>query len=340
MDGQSNYFIGIDVSKPFFDASLLIVTNHQKGVIETEHFINSPEGIKSFDKWLKSKKVPFDPATLLVLENTGIYHRLLWSYCTEKKLPVHIGNAAHIKWSFGIARGKNDKIDSIRLCNYAFKEADTLKSTPALNPVLLYLKDLMTARTKLLSQLNSTKVYIKELKAVNSKDVQKIMEQAHRQALEGIKASIKQLEMRITKLIEENNDLKTNHELLITVPGIGHLTAIYMICCTNNFAGNISGKQLACYAGVVPFEYTSGISVKGRSRVHSMANKDLKKMLHLCALTTIRHYSEFKHYYERKKMEGKHSMSILNAIRNKIVLRAVAVIKKQRPYVDSFQKAT
>lgn len=99
----------------------------------------------------------FDDNTLLVIENTGVYHHLLWSFCSKKNLPIHIGNAAHIKWSFGIARGKNDKIDSQRLCQYAYKQADELKASPALNPVLLELKDLMTARTKLLSQMNAIK---------------------------------------------------------------------------------------------------------------------------------------------------------------------------------------
>ena len=81
-------------------------------------------------------------------------------------MPIHIGNAAPIKWSFGIAGEKNDKIDSQRLCQYAYKQADELKVTPALNPALLQLKDLMTARTKLLSQINAIKMYIKELKNV------------------------------------------------------------------------------------------------------------------------------------------------------------------------------
>ena len=71
---------------------------------------------------------------------TGIYHRLLWAYCSRKNLQLHIGNAAHIKWSFGIARGKSDKIDSQRLCYYAFKESDMLKSTPALDPVITTVK--------------------------------------------------------------------------------------------------------------------------------------------------------------------------------------------------------
>lgn len=334
MSTNTQFFLGIDVSKPYFDATILPVINHQKQPIETVRFNNTSDGIKCYEKWLKSYKVSFDDKTLLVIENTGIYHRLLWAFCSKNNLPIHIGNAAHIKWSFGIARSKNDKIDSVRLCSYAYKHCDELKATPVLDPVLLQLKDLTTSRNRLLSQINSIKVYIKELKNVSEKSVQKLLEQAHKAAIDGIAKSIKSIEVEIAKIITENEAIKTNYNLLITVPGIGHLTAVYMICCTNNFICRISGKQLACYAGVVPFEHTSGISVKGRNRVHKMANKDLKKLLHLCALTAIQHYEEFKTYYTRKKQEGKNSMSILNAIRNKIVLRAVAVVNNQKPYVN------
>lgn len=65
------------------------------------------------------------------------------------------------------------------------------------------------------------------------------------------------------------------------------------------------GKQLASYAGVVPFEHSSEVSTKGRSRVHKMANKDLKKMLHFCALTAIKYYPEFRDYFNRKKQQEK-----------------------------------
>jgi transposase len=339
MNSNTQFFIGIDVSKPYFDASLLMVVNHLKKEIISQKFDNTADGIKIFSNWLKTNKVPFNKNTLLVIENTGIYHRLLWSFCSSKKLSIHIGNAAHIKWSFGIARGKNDKIDSIRLSQYGFKESDTLKTAPVLNPALMQLKDLMTARTKLLSQINSIKVYIKELKNVSDTGVQKTLELAYQQALDGMAASIKNLEAEIRSIIVKYSDLKNNYDLLITVPGIGHLTAVYLICCTNNFAGKISGKQLACYAGVVPFEHSSGISVKGRNKVHPMANKDLKKALHLCALTAIQYYPEFRQYYDRKKAEGKHSMSVLNAIRNKIVLRAAAVVNNQKAYVDNTKQA-
>ncbi len=70
-----------------------------------------------------------------------------------------------------------------------------------------------------------------------------------------------------------------------------------------------------------------------------MANKDLKKLLHLCALTAIKYNPEFKHYFNRKKAEGKNGMVVLNAIRNKLVLRVVAVVNKQEPYVNNTQIA-
>jgi len=339
MQTFNKFYLGLDISKPYFDASLLAVINYQKQGIKSERFTNDAAGIKSFNKWLKQFKVGFNEHSILVIENTGIYHRLIWSYCANNNLPIHIGNAAHIKWSFGIARGKNDKIDSQRLCQYAYKHYDELKATPSLNPALLQLKDLMASRSKLLSQLNSNKTYLKELKPVNDKQVQTTLEDAYKTAIAGLAKSIKNIEQLIKKIISENEAFQENYQLLQTVPGIGHLTAVYLICCTNNFAGKLSGKQLACYSGVVPFEHSSGISVRGRTRVHKMANKDLKKLLHLSALSAIKYYPEFTQYYQRKKAEGKHSMSVLNAIRNKIVLRVVAVVNNRKAYVNNQNEA-
>jgi transposase len=339
MEKSVKFYLGIDVSKLWFDLSFMVVIDHRKQPMISERFENSPEGIGELDKWLKNKRVSFNEDSLLVIENTGVYHRLIWEYCSVHGLPIYIGNAAHIKWSLGIIRGKNDIIDSQRLCNYACKNADELKATPALNPVFIRLKDLMASRSRLLAQVTSIKVYLGELRLSNTSDIQKIMEQAHKAALSGLTKSIKQIEAQIEKVIKEDKSIKNSYDLLVSVPGIGHLTAVYMICYTNNFAGKITGKQLASYAGVVPYGNTSGTSIKGRDKVHKMANKELKKMLHLCALSAIKNYPEFKRYYERKKAEGKHSMSVVNAIRNKIALRAVAVIKNQTKYVDNYKKA-
>ena len=332
-------YLGIDVSKAWFDVSLMQVVDHQKQPMQSTQFDNTASGIKQFAQWLK-KQHAADPAnTLIVIENTGIYHRLIWKFCSDRQLPLYIGNAAHIKWSMGITRGKSDRVDSERLCIYALKEHDELKLTPVLDIVFMQLKDLMTARTKLIGQLRSTEVYLKELKLSNQPSVQQVLEKAHKIALEGLKKSIHLLEQQIQLIVDTNQAIKTNYQLLVSVPGIGHITAIYLICCTNNFAGKISGKQLASYAGVVPFEHSSGSSIRGKNRVHKMANKELKKLLYLCAMTTIQHYTEFRDYYDRKLSEGKHTLIVLNAIQNKIVLRAAAVINNRQPYVENYRKA-
>lgn len=335
MHFSTKNYLGIDVSKPWFDVSLLVVIDHVKQSMITERFDNTVSGLKTFKAWLKINAITLDENSLLVIENTGVYHRLIWSFCSKYHLPLHIGNAAHIKWSLGITRGKSDVIDSQRLCLYCFKQADELKATAALNPVFMKLKDLMSSRSRLVTQLHSTQNYIKEIQCTNDKALLVLLDKAHKAAIEGIKKSIVQLEEMIQKIIVEDPGIYNNYQLIKSVPGIGHLTAVYIICCTNNFANKISGKQLASYAGVVPFEYSSGISIKGKNRVHKMANKDLKKMLHLCALTAIKYYPEFRQYFDRKKAEGKNGMLVLNAIRNKIVLRVVAVVNKQQPYVDN-----
>ena len=70
-----------------------------------------------------------------------------------------------------------------------------------------------------------------------------------------------------------------------------------------------------------------------------MANKELKKILHMGAMSVIHCNPEMKQYYERKTAEGKHSLSVINAVKNKLVLRVVAVIKSRNPYVDNFLKS-
>lgn len=47
---------------------------------------------------------------------------------------------------------------------------------------------------------------------------------------------------------------------------------------------------------------------------------------------------EMKNYFERKIAEGKHVLCIINTVKNKLALRAVAVIKNQTPFVDNFVK--
>lgn len=333
-------YLGIDVSKLTFDVALMVVTKGQKQPLVTSKFSNDASGLKIFKLWLDERHVSFDANSLLVIENTGIYHRLIWNFCTTYLLPVFIGNAAALKWSFGIARGKNDKVDSMRLCDYAYKNYEDIKPTTGLNKVLITLKDLLSNRSKLLKLKNAIKQTLNELKTSNDKATQALMEKLNKSALDGLKKSITQIDAELLKIVKQDPSILTNYNRMLSVPGIGKVTATFIICCTNNFAIKVSGKQLANYAGVVPFENTSGTSVKGRSRVHFMANKELKSLLTMGALSAIQAYPEFTDYYDRKMKEGKKHLQVLNAIKNKMLLRVASVVNLQKDYVNNYKKVS
>lgn len=337
---KKKYFIGIDVSKHTLDVAFIIGDTNALSKPMWKQFSNTLNGLQQIKKWLQQLHVALNDDTIIVIENTGIYHRLLWQFFSSLHVDVCIENAAQVKWSLGIARGKNDKVDSRRLALYAVRHADRLKPAPALHSAIMPLKDLLTVRNKLIVQTRSLETALKELKhASNSSADTAALKKLLQPALKGLQQSLKQAEQKIKDILKQDEHVYKTYKLLNTIPGIGHVTAIYLLCCSNMFTMCKSGKQLACYCGVVPFDYQSGVSIKGKHHVHKMANKELKRLLHMCALTSIQNYAEFKDYYNRKKMEGKHAMSILNAIKNKLILRAFAVVKNEKPYVDNYTKA-
>jgi transposase len=331
---KKKFFIGIDVSKHSLDVAFMV----QQGSKRTEPcwqlFDNNATGLVKLKKWFVSNDMSFDSNTLIVIENTGLYHRQLMAFCSKHQLQLCIENGAQVKWSLGIARGKNDKVDSRRLAMYAYRFADRLKATPVLQPGIQAIKDLITLRSRQLVQMRSLQAGLKELASTTSAVAVKELEKIHAPLIKAMNTAIKKMETAITRKINENADTKKQYKLLLSIPGIGPVTAAYLIASTNGFSNCNSGKQLACYCGVVPFDHQSGVSIKGKNRVHKMANKTLKSLLHMCALVAIKYSNEFRHYVERKKAEGKHMMSIINAVRNKLVLRAYSVVNNGKPYVE------
>ncbi len=101
MQAERKNYLGIDVSKLWFDVSLLAVVDHAKQPLATERFDNTAPAMKAFKTWLKAQQVSYDKNSLLVIENTGVYHRLIWSFCSRHNLQLHIGNAATYKMEPG-----------------------------------------------------------------------------------------------------------------------------------------------------------------------------------------------------------------------------------------------
>lgn len=111
------------------------------------------------------------------------------------------------------------------------------------------------------------------------------------------------------------------------------VTAIAFLIYTQDFTAFDNGRQFACYAGVAPFEYTSGSSIRGRTKVSPLANRKMKALLSNCANAAVQHDPELKAYYQRKVKQGKAKMSVLNAVRAKLINRVFATVDRGTEYV-------
>ena len=170
---------------------------------------------------------------------------------------------------------------------------------------------------------------MKELE-IFDKDLAKLSKKSQRNTINGIAKDLKSTETQLNLLVKTDENLDRIFKQATSVPSIGKVTALFLFVFTNEFTMYTTPRQLACYCGVVPFEYTSGKSVKGRPRVHYMANKKMKKQLHMCALAAATHDPEMKAYFERKVAEGKNKMLVINNVRNKLVHRVCACIRENR----------
>jgi transposase len=95
----------------------------------------------------------------------------------------------------------------------------------------------------------------------------------------------------LIKTDEERNRL---FNLLTSIAGIGAVTATAFIRTTQAFTDAKNAKQLASYAGVAPFPYQSGSSLRGPTKGSPRADKLMKTWLHLAPLGAIRSKGELQ----------------------------------------------
>jgi transposase len=317
-----NYFAGIDVSKATLDVSV-----YQKGRKSLySKFGNHLKGYKQMLGWLTSHSILLTE-TLFCLENTGLYSRALTLFLAGMQCKAWVVMPVEIKRSMGLQRGKNDKVDSERIAHYASRHYDG-QACDHPQEMMLKLKDWLTFRDRLIKQQQQLQQPINEFADMGLTDQAKEMRKALHPVLLGISKGLKQAELAIKAIIKSEQNIKRLYELMLSVPGVGPITAWYLIAFSNGMRSFDNAKKLACYCGVAPFEHTSGTSIRGRSRVSPMANKQIKKLLHLGAMTIIGNkIGEMYQYYLRKVEQGKNKMSIINALRNKILQRVLSVTK-------------
>jgi len=324
--------IGIDVSKLLLDVFILSKEYH----FQVE---NSPAGFAQLLEISCIKLKTTRNKLYYCFENTGRYSRMLAVFLDQSGIIFSQIPALDIKASKGISRGKTDKADAKDIALYAWRKKDELQPTKLNSAETSELRQLISLRDKLIKHRTAYKNSIKDLQDCYFEGETEFIKNAQKEMIECLNEQIKKVENRMDTIICSMPEWKTNFKLIQSVRGVGPVIARYLIIFTENFTRFASYRKFACYAGIAPFPYASGSSIKGRTRVHPCANKQLKSLLNLAAMNAISISGEYKQYYLRRQKEGKNNMSTLNIIRNKLLSRIFAVVKRQTPYVDLYKFA-
>ncbi len=331
---ETVYFLGIDVSKSKFDAALTLdgKTFHE---LQVE---NNSKSIAAMFNALKSELSSL--STLIVcMEHTGIYCLPLLTYLHKKQIKVCLEPALQIKQSQGMTRGKNDQVDARRIALYAFKNSENLHFWKPQRLCVQKLKSLLVIRERLIKMKMQLTVPLQEGIEFIEESLQKASRKSCLKTIKAVELDIHGIEREIATLVKSDIELNTQCNLITSVPGIGKITALNLIVSTGEFTRIQEAKKLACYAGIAPFEHSSGSSIRGKTRVSKMANMTLKRLLHLAAMSAIQSCDELRTYYTRKTQAGKNKMSVLNAVRNKLISRVYACVHNNRPYQKIYQNA-
>lgn len=331
---QIKKFIGIDVSKNTLDIS---VVNEEGKTTFYQRVDNNEKSIKTvFSSLMKQDKIQYEDC-IFCMEYTGIYNLPLVKWLQTKEANIWMESGSQISKSLGMARGKNDKIDSARIAMYGFSNRHRIKLWQAPRDIINKLSMLLTQRARYIKAKKQLTVPVEEQKQFLDKETIKSIHGHNTKPVAALIKAIESIEKQLLELIKTDENLQRIYKIATSVNGVGMVTAIYMIITTNEFLSITDAKKYACYSGVAPFEHSSGISIRGKNRVSHIANKKVKTVLHLAALAAIKTEGDIKHYYNRKVQEGKNKMSILNAVRNKIIHRVFACVNQNRIFEKNYQ---
>ena len=330
-------FVGIDISKE----KLNLCFRTAREIVCEEEIENTSAVIKRQLKTnLKALGTAFDEI-LVCAEYTGRYIYPLTCACQELGIFLWMEDPTRIKNSLGVTRGKNDAIDARRIAEYAFRFNDKAVAYTMKDKDIVSLKNLLSDRDLLLADRKKYEAQLSDQKKYMSVEDYKNKSRRWKKVIAAIKEQLAAIEAEMKAIVDANGNISHQAELLKSVPGVGDKLAVNMIVITEGFSRFTDARQFNCYAGLAPFQYTSGKSIYSKAKVSQRANKHIKSLLHLSAVSVATHAlsGEYKDYYERRKNEGKHPMCILNIIRAKLVARMFSVIRRNTPYTEEYHHA-
>lgn len=250
---MKNHQIGIDISKEKLNICL---RGSRKSLWEDETKNTVASIKKALRKGMKDHGVAMDDV-IVCAEYTGRYIYPLVCACDDLGLFLWMEDPTRIKNSFGIARGKDDKIDARRIAEYADRFSDKAVAYGMPDRTLASIKSKLADRDMLLEDRKRYETQLHDQKGFM--DPKDYAQKSHLWT-----TVINTLNKRLAILDEQLAEL---------------------VAVTMGFTRFENPRQFFCYAGLAPFKYTSGKSIHSKSKVSQRANKHIKALLHLAAVS-------------------------------------------------------
>ena len=322
--------VGIDVSKKTIDAYCYHAQSHKE-------FVNDLKGYKGLLKWvLKETK---ESEVFYCFENTGYYSLKLALYLHSQDIVYVEESPLKIKRSSGIVKEKTDRLDAHLIARYAWLYREELQPSTVKSTSHLELGRLLALRDLLVRNNAGLKGTLKEMKVLLSSPTTDFGCISLKRSIDYVSKQVKSIETRIKEIISEDDSMNKNYELLSSLKGVGLVVACQLIYHTGNFTRFDNWRAFSSYCGTAPFEHRSGTSIHRRKQCHYLGDRKMKSLLSMASVSAIQHDSELRLYYKRKLAEGKDKMLAINNVRNKLIARAFAVVKRGTPYVVLQQHA-
>jgi len=320
---------GVDVSKDDLKVALSHLTVDYRVVVRsTRTFPNTPKGFGQLQDWVNHKKYPA-PAVHFTMEATGVYYEGLAYFLYEQGYRLHVVLPNHAKkygQSLGV-KSKTDKLDARTLAQMGLERE--LRFWQPVSPSLYGLKQLTRERDALVRNRTTASNLLHAYRhhgKPNRDSISRSIKQ-----ISFLDQQIKQIEKEITSFVNQDKVLQSKMKYLLSIPGVGLLTAATIVAETNGFATFENIRQVISYAGLDVRIAESG-KWKGKSKISKRGNSHIRKALFMPSLSKIKHNRETKLFYERLKEKKAAGMIAVVAVERKLLGLMFSLWKKEEMY--------
>lgn len=312
-----NFILGIDVAKAKLDVALRL----PDGKIRSKVVDNTPDGFANLLAWLSKHG---GDRLHVCMEATGTYWEPVAEYLADAGHTVSVVNPAQIK-AFGqaaLVRTKTDRVDARLIAEFCAAQRPEPWQAPS--PAIRELRALVARRNALeamrIQELNRLPVARAAVRAGI---------EAHLAYLE---QAIAEIEAAIRRKVDDDPSLKTQRDLLDSIPGLGDKTIPVLLSYYGRPLRFAQAKAAAAFAGLDPRQRESGSSVRGKPRLSKIGHAALRKALYMPAMVAISRTAWGRAFRDRLAAAGKPPMVIIGAMMRKLVHVAYGVLKSGKPF--------